>query len=99
MAQPPTPREEDIAAPPRHQVDGGRTAATGIPPDPAAAVRGTEDKIAPGPPPPPAGAAVPQPGEPPVLPPVSPPVSPVLLGVVVLVLLVAAIFLGFAVSG
>ncbi len=98
MAQPPTPREEDIAAPPRQQVDGGRTAATEIPPDPAAAVRGTEDKIAPGPPPP-AGEAMPQPGEPPVLPPVSPPVSPVLLGVVVLVLLVAAIFLGFAVSG
>lgn len=110
MARDPRPTETETADRLRQAIDNGRTGDKVAAPDPAAAPLGTDDEAAGTPVTPEqarmaareeltrgwkARAAAPRNGGRP--PP--PPVSPVTLGLVVLVLLVAAILIGFALTG
>ena len=110
MARDSHPTETETTDRLRHALDSGRTGDTGTAPDPAAAPPGPDDEAAGAPATPEqarmaareeltrgwrARAAAPRNGGSP--PP--PPVSPVTLGLVVLVLLVAAILIGFALTG
>lgn len=107
MARDPRPTETETADRLRHAIDSGRTGDKGTAPDPAAAPPGPDDGAAGAPatpgqarmaareePAPGWRAAAPRNGGAP-----PPPVSPVTLGLVVLVLLVAAILIGFALTG